>query len=355
MKKILTAVSLAAMLAACGNADKHNFKITGSLDGSDIESGDTVRLYDAYDRDRTVVAEAVVGDDLSFTMTGNTELPLFGAVVVDGQRIAYAALEGEDIDMTYDPDKTDIIVTGSYTNENLDKYDDEILAVYGELNGVETEEQAEEVIGRMKKIMENAVAENSDRLLGAVMLYNYYAQFAEPDEIARMIDTLAPDMQKNKGVEQLKKLCANARNGEIGATLADVRLTATDGREIAVSEIIAEGKWVLVDFWATWCGPCRGEIPYLVEAYKKYADKGFEIYGITLDRPGSEQQWKKFVEDNGMTYVNVWGYTGNSCPAAELYNVRSIPTNFLFSPEGVLVARDLRGEDIETTLAEHIK
>ncbi len=92
-----------------------------------------------------------------------------------------------------------------------------------------------------------------------------------------------------------------------------------------------------------------------MEAYKKYADKGFEIYGITLDRPGSEQQWKKFVEDNGMTYVNVWGYTGNSCPAAELYNVRSIPTNFLFSPEGVLVARDLRGEDIETTLAEHIK
>ncbi len=306
MKKILTAVSLAAMLAACGNADKHNFKITGSLESSDIESGDTVRLYDAYDRDRTVVAEAVVGDDLSFTMTGNTELPLFGAVVVDGQRIAYAALEGEDIDMTYDPDKTEVIVTGSYTNENLDKYDDEILAVYDELNGVETEEQAEEVIGRMKKIMENAVAENSDRLLGAVMLYNYYAQFAEPDEIA-------------------------------------------------VSEIIAEGKWVLVDFWATWCGPCRGEIPYLVEAYKKYADKGFEIYGITLDRPGSEQQWKKFVEDNGMTYVNVWGYTGNSCPAAELYNVRSIPTNFLFSPEGVLVARDLRGEDIETTLAEHIK
>ena len=118
----------------------------------------------------------------------------------------------------------EVIVTGSYTNENLDRYDDEILAVYGELNGVETEEQAEEVIGRMKKIMENAVAENSDRLLGAVMLYNYYAQFAEPDEIARMIDTLAPDMQKNKGVEQLKKLCANARNGEIGATLADVRL-----------------------------------------------------------------------------------------------------------------------------------
>jgi len=121
MKKILTAVSLAAMLAACGNADKHNFKITGSLEGSDIESGDTVRLYDAYDRDRTVVAEAVVGDDLSFTMTGNTELPLFGAVVVDGQRIAYAALEGEDIDMTYDPDKTEVIVTGSYTNENLDR------------------------------------------------------------------------------------------------------------------------------------------------------------------------------------------------------------------------------------------
>lgn len=358
MKRILTAACCLSLLAACGTKEskkEDNFKIKGDLTGftKGIEQGDTVRLFDIYDRNE-LLAETVMGEDMTFTLTGYAEQPMSAMITVKGKGLARVALEGSDLEVTYDAENEHTVVTGSYSNDNSGKYDEEIFTIYGELPAAETEEQEEEIIGRMKGVMLDAIIENKDKLLGVNILEGYYAMFAEPEEILAAIDTLSAPLQELKGVERLATLSHNARNAEVGAELADIKLTDTEGKEVAVSDLLAEGKWVLVDFWATWCGPCRGEIPHLVEAYKKFAPKGLEIYGVTLDRPGSEQKWKEFVEQNDMTWVNVWGYVGDSSPAADLYNVRSIPTNFLFSPKGILVAKNLRGEQIEAVLAEHM-
>ena len=149
--------------------------------------------------------------------------------------------------------------------------------------------------------------------------------------------------------------CASTGAPEVGDKYIDIKLEDVNGNSVAVSDLLAEGKWVLVDFWATWCGPCRAEIPHLKEAYAKYASKGFEIYGVSLCGPGREDTWRTFVGDNAMTWVNVWGYVGRDSKAASDYGVQYIPSNFLISPSGVIVATQLRGEDIEKVLSEQIK
>jgi thiol-disulfide isomerase/thioredoxin len=116
---------------------------------------------------------------------------------------------------------------------------------------------------------------------------------------------------------------------------------------------VGKGKWVLVDFWAAWCGPCKAEMPNVVAAYKKYHKKGFEVVGLSFDK--DKDAWVQAIKDWDMPWIHLSDLKHWQTVAAGVYSVNSIPDNLLIDPQGTIVARGLRGKELEAKLSEIFK
>lgn len=177
----------------------------------------------------------------------------------------------------------------------------------------------------------------------------------EFDAIAaeQVFNTLSESNRKSDLGQELQARIEKVKKTQHGAIAPDFTQNDVNGKPVKLSDF--RGKWVLLDFWASWCGPCRRENPNLVKTYNAFKDKGFTVLGVSLDKPADKEKWVAAIEKDGLTWTQVSDLKAWDNAAAKLYEVDAIPMNFLINPEGKIVAKYLRGEALDKKLQEVIK
>ncbi len=363
----MTTVAAAGMLACSGNEAK--YVITGKNAPQD---GAKVYLVDRMiedDIDSTVVVDG------TFQLKGKADKNAFLGIIVENFEWNFPLInDGVPMEINF----ADSTLTGSALNNKITECDKRNSKAYARLRqmveefvSLPKEEQTaredafaaqyEKVFNEYLETQLAIIEENKDNLVPVVFIENV-AQAAGYQKLSELLATDAP-FTKHPFVVDLKAQLENAMNAEvqaedaksafIGKKFLDLEEADTDGNLHKLSEYVGKGNWVLVDFWASWCSPCRAEMPNVVAAYKKYHNQGFEIVGLSFD--SEKDPWVKAIVEWQMPWIHLSDLKSWKTVASEVYSVNSIPDNLLIDPEGIIVARGLRGEALQKKLAEAYK
>jgi len=197
------------------------------------------------------------------------------------------------------------------------------------------------------------IAANKDNMVGGLVLESMAFDKAEPNynKLAKLYETFPESVKQMANVKNAYKVITAKAAVSIGSVAPDFSAPTPDGKMLSLKD--AKGKVTVIDFWASWCRPCRGENPFVVQIYKKYHDKGLNIIGVSLDKPNDKAAWLKAIKDDGLTWYQVSNLKHWNDPIARgLYHVESIPQTFILDKNGVIRAKNLRRDRLEAKIKE---
>lgn len=197
-------------------------------------------------------------------------------------------------------------------------------------------------------VNKNAFNKNKDNRIALIALSNMMGELSDT-EILEMIEMMADSLQTNETVVKIKKFTQASLNTAEGSKFVDFTIEDSDGKSVSFSDYVGKGNYVLVDFWASWCGPCKKEIPNIKSIYEKYSDKGLTVLSIAVwDNP---EATKKEALEHGIVWDQI--INAQNIPT-DLYGIQGIPQIMLFAPDGTILKKNLRGEEIEEEIKKYL-
>jgi peroxiredoxin len=348
--------------------EKQGFVITGKITG--LADSSDVKLINNNTKVELAKTKAIKGH---FTLKGSVpEAELYSlqmgkpTAANNNQPPTYFLyLDNSKINITGDTKKVEKFkVTGSPShNDFLDfqtRFDPlfkDINAVATQINSMQPSPKRDSLLSvyyRVKdsidKEVNKFITQKPHSMVSPFVLFVTAQLNEDPLAQDRRFNMLDSNVQNSQIGVSLRKFINDNLIGTIGSTAVDFTQADTSGVPVSLSSF--RGKYVLVDFWASWCGPCRMENPNVVENYKNFKNKNFTVLGVSLDRPGQKDKWVEAINADSLTWTHVSDLQFWNNAAAQLYHIQSIPQNMLIDPQGKIVAKNLRGTALHDKLCE---
>ena len=352
------------LLAAC---QSNTYRIKGIAEG--IADGDS--LFLTTDLQTGIPRDTIIVKDGRFELSGETDSTYFCMIYSIGQEEVSAPFFIEpgtiQVKLTKEPGKS--CVGGTIVNDEWQRMNDSVAVVGKEINNIaervysnenSTQEEQAKAMAQISKLNQRfnnivlSVAEkNIKNELGYFLLTFYPEEIIPNKDRLRLIQMLPSEFRQRDAVKQMEQLIKNAAKTEEGAVIGDFTMNTLDGAPISVMSEVKKNRITVLDFWASWCGPCRQEMPLMIDIYKKYKDQGLGIVGISLDEDADA--WKQATDQLGIAWPQMSDLKGWENAAAQMFNITSIPHTIVLDQNGKILRRGLRGEQLEQFIAEQLK